>query len=321
MSFIGKADSITYGRAALNYAENKALEDKHVAHELSRQFLGGNTPQEILLEMERWREANHHGNIKRGYFWLSFNPSKEVVQQLDTLQKWEDAHNKWLSYMGLDNTQRVVIMHDGADNDTERSHLHALLNRVDLDGNLISDSFIYKRAKAAAERLAREYNLETAEELGKDKRSIIKQKALNALKSLKNVNVDDFYEACKANGLIVMVRTDGKGYSLGLKGDDTQPIKVSSIDRGLTIQRIIQTFNKLKTAEEKEQAEEAKRKAQQEREEQRRKELLKQAEEKKNGKLEENAGPSVGRDNSEEKQADRRDQERKEQRPRFGRGK
>lgn len=318
MSFVGKADSITYGRAALNYAENKELEDKHVAHELSRQFLGGNTSQEILLEMERWREVNHYGNIKRGYFWLSFNPSKEVIQQLDTHQKWEAAHNKWLSYMGLDNTQRVVIMHDGADNDTERSHLHALLNRVDLDGNLISDSFIYKRAKAAAEKLAREYKLKTADELGKDKRAIVREKALNALKSLKNVNMVDFYEACKVNGLSVMVRLDGKGYSLGLDGDDAQPMKVSAIDRELTIHRITQTFNKLKAAEEKERAEEAKWKALQEKKEQRGKEQLKQVEKKKNGKLEENARPSAGRDHSEERQADRREQEREEQCPSRG---
>ena len=318
MSFVGKADSITYGRAALNYAENKELEDKHVAHELSRQFLGGNTPQEILLEMERWREVNHHGNIKRGYFWLSFNPSKEVIQQLDTPQKWESAHNKWLSYMRLDNTQRVVIMHDGADNDNERTHLHALLNRVDLDGNIISDSFIYKRAKAAAEKLAREYNLKTADELGKDKRVIIRGKVLNALKSLKNINMADFYEACETNGLSVIIRTDGKGYSLGLEGDDAQPIKVSAIDRGLTIQRITQTFNKLKVSEEKERADEARRKAQQEKEEQKRKEQLKQAEEKKNGQHEENARPSVGRDNSEEIQADRREQKQEEQRPSRG---
>lgn len=320
MSFVGKADSITYGRAALNYAENKELEDKHVAHELSRQFLGGNTSQEILLEMERWREVNHHGNIKRGYFGLSFNPSKEVIQQLDSPDKWETAHNKWLSYMGLNNTQRVVIMHDGADNDTDRTHLHALLNRVDLDGNIISDSFIYKRAKAAAERLAREYNLKTADELGKDKRAVIRKKALNALKSLKAMDFVGFCAACEANGLSVMVRTDAKGYSLGLEGDDAQPMKVSAIDRGLTLHRIGQTFDKLKAAEERERADEAKRKVLQEKEEQRKKEQLREAEEKKNGKLEENARPAVQRDNGEERQTSRREQEREEQRPKLGRG-
>lgn len=79
----------------------------------------------------------------------------------------------------------------------------------------------------------------------------IRGKALNALKSLKNVNMVDFYEACKVNRLSVMVRLDGKGYSLGLDGDDAQPMKVSAIDRGLTTHRITQTFNKLKAAEEK----------------------------------------------------------------------
>lgn len=299
MSFVGKADSITYGRAALNYAENKELEDKHVAHELSRQFLGGNTTQEILLEMERWREVNHHGNIKRGYFWLSFNPSNEVIKLLDTPDKWEAAHNKWLSYMGLENTQRVVIMHDGADNDTERSHLHALLNRVDLDGNLISDSFIYKKAKDAAERLARDYHLKTAEELGKDKRIIIREKALNALKSLKNVDLDDFYAACEANGLSVMARPDGKGYILGLADDDAQPLKASAIDRGLTLHRIAQTFQKIKAEEKKQAEEEAKRKAMQEREKQRKLEQLKQQEEKQDGKYEENARKAEQRDSNE----------------------
>lgn len=141
----------------------------------------------------------------------------------------------------------------------------------------------------------------------------IRGKALNALKSLKNVNMVDFYEACKVNRLSVMVRLDGKGYSLGLDGDDAQPMKVSAIDRGLTTHRITQTFNKLKAAEEKERAEEAKRKALQEKEEQRGKEQLKQVEEKINGKLEENARPSAGRDHSEERQADRRGQEREEQ--------
>lgn len=253
MSIIGKAESISYGKAAVKYAEEKKINGVEIAEDFELHALSGQTSEECFNEMRNWKNGTGHGNIKRDFLWLSFSPSKELVEQWgDDTGKWKEAHNKWLQYLGVDNSQRMTILHYGSTNDAERTHLHDIINRIDLDGNVIDDGQIGLRAKAAAEKVAREYGLKTAEDIGKEQRGIIKQKARNALRWLKTWSFDGFETACEEQGLKIdrYYQHDQDGNPSVLQGyflmDGTHRIKVSQIDRNLTLSRIEGEWKKLR---------------------------------------------------------------------------
>lgn len=86
MSFVGKADSITYGRAALNYAENKELEDKHVAHELSRQF-ARNSPRNGAMARSKPPRQHQKGVLLAFIQHIGGNYSEKDFSEICNVSK------------------------------------------------------------------------------------------------------------------------------------------------------------------------------------------------------------------------------------------
>ena len=85
MSIIGKAESISHGRAAVKYAEEKQINGVDVADSFEMHGLSGETPEECFNEMRNWKNGTGHDNIKRDFLWLSFSPSKELIVQVGAL--------------------------------------------------------------------------------------------------------------------------------------------------------------------------------------------------------------------------------------------
>ena len=260
MSIVGKATAISYKSKAEEYEDQKQIEGESVAVRFETYALSGQTTTELIREMDNWKHLTGHGDIKNDALWLSFSPSKEVIEQLgNDKMKWKELHDAWLHELGLQNSQRITTMHLGAENDQERAHLHDLINRIDLDGNVISDHMIGRRAKAASEKVSRLYGLKTAEEIGKEQRSVMKQKANEALKSLNSWSFHDFQKACEQRGVKVepyffhskQGETDQlQGYFFLMQG---HRIKASEVDRNLTLSKIKKQYYKLQKEKENEQ--------------------------------------------------------------------
>ena len=268
MSYVVTARAIAYGTAAAKYAEEKCLKERDqdgkiinlipVAEDFERHGLYSDDAKENLTEMARWTTRNGHGNIKNQFFWISFSPSADVIEQLNTPSetqsvhdKWKEAHDNWLIFMGLNNCQRLTIMHHGADGDPERPHLHDIINRTDLDGNLVSDSFLANRAIQAANRLSELYGQKTAAQIGKERKAEIKEKMHRALKSLASYSFQGFKEACASQGIELHEVMNGKaqqmqGYNVVLSAHDSTMYKASDIDRNLTLKRIENLWRKLR---------------------------------------------------------------------------
>ena len=160
-------------------------------------------------------------------------------------------------------------------------HIHILCNRILPNGEVISDSWVGKIAKATAEEMDRNRKLKTAEDLGKDLRAVVKQRAHEALtdyaKTAKGEQFDPqkYREFCKAHGLemSLSVASTGRisGYYLQLDEERTgeyhTKYKASDIDKQLTLSRIDKTFQAEQLrlmrlaaeAEKKQKAEEEKR--------------------------------------------------------------
>ena len=62
---------------------------------------------------------------------------------------------KWMEQMGIRNTQYIIARH----HDTEHPHCHIVFNRIDNDGNLISDSNERIRNAKVCRTLTKEYKL------------------------------------------------------------------------------------------------------------------------------------------------------------------
>ena len=62
---------------------------------------------------------------------------------------------KWMEQMGIRNTQYIIARH----HDTEHPHCHIVFNRIDNDGNLISDSNERIRNVKVCRALTKEYKL------------------------------------------------------------------------------------------------------------------------------------------------------------------
>ena len=62
---------------------------------------------------------------------------------------------KWMEQMGIRNTQYIITRH----HDTEHPHCHIVFNRIDNDGNLISDSNERIRNAKVCRALTKEYKL------------------------------------------------------------------------------------------------------------------------------------------------------------------
>ena len=62
---------------------------------------------------------------------------------------------KWMERMGIHNTQYIIARH----HDTKHPHCHLVFNRIDNDGNLISDSNERIRSAKICRALTEEYGL------------------------------------------------------------------------------------------------------------------------------------------------------------------
>ncbi|TPG64616.1 relaxase/mobilization nuclease domain-containing protein [Hymenobacter nivis] len=70
----------------------------------------------------------------------------------------------WRKEMKIENTQWALIQHF----DRDHSHAHLIINRVDNNGQTISDKFIGKRSREAAQEVERQLGLISAEQRGRD---------------------------------------------------------------------------------------------------------------------------------------------------------
>ena len=126
-------------------------------------------------------------------------------------------------------------------------HLHLDCNRVDMDNCLNSDHRIGIRAKTAAEEINRLRGWKRTEDRSEENRARIKKDCLSVLAGLKNFSWEMYTAALEAKGYTVKLKMDAsvtvRGYTI-LSGNSAY--KSSVINRGLTLARILETWEKMR---------------------------------------------------------------------------
>lgn len=76
---------------------------------------------------------------------------------------------KWMEQMGIRNTQYIIARH----HDTKHPHCHLVFNRIDNDGNLISDSNERIRNTKVCRTLTKQYGLYFAPKIAKPETRVV----------------------------------------------------------------------------------------------------------------------------------------------------
>ena len=113
--------------------------------------MAGSNARELAKEFGGVR--NLRPNLNKAVLHVSL--SAAIGEQL-THEQWRDIGQQYLKGMGLDNNQYVMVKHT----DTDHEHIHIVANRIQLDGNVTSDSQDYKRQEAIMRQIERDYGLQ-----------------------------------------------------------------------------------------------------------------------------------------------------------------
>ena len=132
---------------------------------------------------------------------------------------------KWMEQMGIRNTQYIITRH----HDTEHPHCHIVFNRIDNDGNIISDSNErIRNAKVCRALTLRKYNLRSS--------------TLDALAASRSWH--DFFHMLKEKG--IDVRFNRAENSDNIRGIsfcmDEFSIAGSKLDSDLSFNRLCATL-------------------------------------------------------------------------------
>lgn len=161
---------------------------------------------------------------------------------------------KWMEQMGIRNTQYIIARH----HETEHPHCHIVFNRIDNDGNLISDSNERIRNAKVCRALTKEYKLYFAPKNSKARNKSrlrthqlrkynLRSSTLDALAASRSWH--DFFHMLKEKG--IDVRFNHAENSDKIRGIsfcmDEFSIAGSKLDSDLSFNRLCATLGNVAT--------------------------------------------------------------------------
>ena len=259
---IAKAKSIPHGAAMTNYATKHNRADIV----LTRNFDEGLTP----LAMWGAMETIHQKYAPKFRRKPVTNPTlrMEASPSLDETKGW--TLNDWYEYalrfleefqkdvqtkegkkkgkgkFNLDRAQIFACLHFDAKSGIP--HLHILINRIDLDGNLMNDSFIGDSAVKAAHAINIERGWELPEDIHEAHEKEITEACYDILRGMSKYDWDSYKHALESRGYKVHEQRDKQGVLHGytvLRGNSRFKSSILGKSRSLTVPKLEATWKKL----------------------------------------------------------------------------
>ncbi len=260
---IAKAKSILHGINALNYITGVSASKKHpekIFHICDNFLLPGIDPLGIWNSVKL--DSLCRPRMKNNLIRIEISPAVEYTHDFtpeDWKQLWQDfvtefdrqemkdRKGRLLSpRTNLVGSKSTVWLHLESDSGTP--HLHAIVSRLDEDGNINNDSNIHLRAQRAAERVARKRGWQTAANIHDINRQTVSRDCLDVLSKMGEWSIDDYFAWLEAKGYDVKVRADEKGVIRGyvLKKGNAK-FKASELGKGrnLMASKLEATWNRL----------------------------------------------------------------------------
>ncbi len=259
---IAKARSISHGSAMTNYATKHNRADIVLTRNLDE----GLTPLAMWGAMEtihqKYEPKFRRKPVKNPTLRLEVSPSLEetkgwtlndwyeyALQFLDKLQKdvqAKEGKKKGKGKFNLDRAQLFACLHFDAKSGIP--HLHILINRIDLDGNLMKDSFIGDSAVKAAHAINIERGWELPEDIHEAHQKEITETCYEILRRMSSYDWDSYKHALESHDYKVHEQRDKQGVLHGytiLRGNSRFKSSILGKGRNLTAPKLEATWKKL----------------------------------------------------------------------------
>lgn len=259
---IAKARSISHGSAMTNYATKHNRADIV----LTRNFDEGLTPLAMWGAMEtihqKYAPKFRRKPVKNPTLRLEVSPSLEetkgwtlndwyayALQFLEKLQKdvqAKEGKKKGKGKFNLDRAQIFACLHFDAKSGIP--HLHVLINRIDLDGNLMNDSFIGDSAVKAAHAINVEHGWELPEDIHEAHEKEITEACYDILRGMSSYDWDSYKHGLESRGYKVHEQRNKQGVLHGytvLRGNSRFKSSMLGKGRNLSAPKLEATWKKL----------------------------------------------------------------------------
>jgi hypothetical protein len=112
--------------------------------------MAGETPRALASEFGAVRALRPRLAKAVCHASLSIHPDERLTDD-----QWREAAHAWMQGMGFVNNQYIISRHT----DAAHPHIHILVNRITLDGQVVSDAHDYKRQEPIMRGLERQFGL------------------------------------------------------------------------------------------------------------------------------------------------------------------
>ena len=259
---IAKAKSISHGSAMTNYATKNNRADIVLTHNLDE----GLTPLAMWGAMEtiqqKYAPKFRQKPVTKPTLRMEVSPSLDetkgwtledwrhyALQFLAEFQKHVQAQGGKKNGRGkfqLDRAQIFACLHFDAKSGIP--HLHILINRIDLDGNLMDDSFVGDKAVKAAHAINVQRRWKLPEDIHEAHRMEISEACYDILRGMSKFDWDTYKHGLESRGYKVHEQRDKQGVLHGytvLLGNSHFKSSTLGIARKLTVSRLEGTWKKL----------------------------------------------------------------------------
>ena len=259
---IAKAQSISHGSAMTNYATKHNRADIVLTRNLDE----GLTPLAMWGAMEtihqKYAPKFRRKPITKPTLRMEVSPSLDETKGW-TLNDWYDYALRFLDEFkkevqtkegkkkgsgkfNLDRAQLFACLHFDAKSGIP--HLHILINRIDLDGNLMNDSFVGESATKAAHAINVERGWELPEDIHDAHLKEITDACYYILHGMARYDWDAYKQGLESRGYKVKEQRDKQGVLHGytiLRGNSRFKSSILGKGRDLTASKLEATWKKL----------------------------------------------------------------------------
>ena len=259
---IAKVQSISHGSAMTNYATKHNRADIVLTRNLDE----GLTPLAMWGAMEtihqKYAPKFRRKPITKPTLRMEVSPSLDETKGW-TLNDWydyalrfldefkkevqtKDGKKKGAGKFNLDRAQIFACLHFDAKSGIP--HLHILINRIDLDGNLMNDSFVGESATKAAHAINVERGWELPEDIHDAHLKEITDACYYILHGMARYDWDTYKHGLESRGYKVKEQRDKQGVLHGytvLRGNSRFKSSILGKGRDLTASKLEATWKKL----------------------------------------------------------------------------
>lgn len=267
---IAKATAIQHGQAMTNYATKNNRADIVKTNHLSEGLPPMGMWDEMVLHQSMFKQKYAKKPIELTSIRFELSPSEEEARKWN-IEDWQRCldefiheidHISKVSHIGkrkgkaatsvkptnISNSQYFAALH--RDSKSGIPHLHLVVNRIDMDGNLNDVKFIGERAVMAAKAVNQRHEWKDAMDIRKERIAEITNACMDVLRSMSSFDWNVYTDRLRAKGYdieLIRDRTDqAKVHGYRFKfGRTTIKASELGVGRNLTVSKIEDTFRKL----------------------------------------------------------------------------